>query len=61
MGILDNDPAKQGQRLYGSHLQVSSPETIANYDEPTVILRAGVYNHEIEQQLRAINPAVKTI
>ena len=61
VGILDNDPAKQGQRLYGSHLQVSSPETIANYDEPTVILRAGVYNHEIEQQLRAINPAVRTI
>ena len=46
--ILDNETLKQGQRLYGTSLMVSSPKILEELDSPTVILRAGVYNDEIK-------------
>jgi hypothetical protein len=53
--ILDNDPRKQGQRLYGTSLRVESPAVVANCDAPIVILKAGVYNDEIRRQLFGLN------
>jgi hypothetical protein len=62
IGLLDNDPQKHGQRLYGTELQVYAPEVLRNLDNPLVILRAGVYNAEIKSQiLDGINPATQFI
>jgi len=61
-GVLDNDPAKQGLRLYGTDLTVAAPASIAGTD-PThpaaVIVRAAHYTDEITEQLRAISPTVE--
>jgi SAM-dependent methyltransferase len=58
-GILDNDPQKQGKRLYGSSLTVHSPAILRGQDRPIVILRAGVYNAEIREAIVTdINPDV---
>ena len=55
--ILDNDPFKQGSRLYGSKLVVKSPKILKSVNSPTVILKAGTYNDEIKSQiLNNINP-----
>jgi SAM-dependent methyltransferase len=45
--ILDNSPIKQGKRLYGTNIKVFSPSILSNYKEPIVILKAGLYNKEI--------------
>jgi hypothetical protein len=49
--VLDNDPTKQGKRLYGTSLNVQSPRCLAKEKEPTVILRAGIYNKEIKADI----------
>ena len=49
--LLDNNVQKQGKRLYGTTLQVESPSVLAEIQNPAVILRAGVYNEEIKQQI----------
>jgi hypothetical protein len=49
--ILDNDPRKQGRRLYGTNLKVSSPTVLAAVKDPVVILKAGVYNDEIKKDI----------
>jgi hypothetical protein len=49
--ILDNSPLKQGQRLYGTDLKVHSPSILESYEKPTVILKAGLYNEEIKQDI----------
>lgn len=55
--LLDNDPRKQGRRLYGTSLMVSSPKCLKEAVNPHVILKAGVYNQEIKDDiLRNINP-----
>jgi hypothetical protein len=59
--LLDNDPNKNGRRLYGTSLKVESPQILAKIIDPVVILRAGVYNEEIKQQLHSINPLTKII
>lgn len=60
--ILDNDPMKQGKRLSGTALQVASPKVLAGVDDAIVILRAGVYNAEIQRDiLDNINPTVRFI
>jgi hypothetical protein len=57
--ILDNDPKKQERRLYGSKLMVYSPNTLRGASAPAVILRAGVYNNEIKEDiLKNINSDV---
>lgn len=49
--ILDNDPAKQDRRMYGTHFQVKSPAVLADETRPVVILCAGVYNNEIKTSI----------
>jgi len=49
--LLDNDPKKQGKRLYGTKFTVSSPQILTDIKEPVVILKAGVYNNEIKKDI----------
>jgi len=49
--LLDNDPNKQGKRLYGTTLMVQSPSTLKNEESASVILKAGVYNQEIKEDI----------
>jgi hypothetical protein len=49
--LLDNDPNKQGKRLYGTSLQVASPKILSSVTNPVVILKAGVYNQEIKSDI----------
>ena len=54
-GLLDNDPAKQGKRLYGSDLMVMDPKVIQELDSPIVILKASHYQDEIKEQILGLN------
>ena len=49
--ILDNDPKKQGRRLYGTNLKVRSPQILRNMGKVNVILRQGVFNKEIKKDI----------
>ena len=49
--LLDNDPNKQGKRLYGTNLFVQSPKILRDATKPIVILKAGVYNKEIKTDI----------
>lgn len=51
VSILDNDPIKQGRRLYGTNLVVQSPKVLNETATPIVILKAGIYNEEIKQDI----------
>ncbi len=56
--VLDNDPLKQGKRLYGTGLIVSSPQILKGKKKPVVILNAGAYSKEIKEDiLKNINPS----
>ena len=59
--ILDNNPDKEGARLYGTNLWVKRPSVIQGLPSPRVVLRQGAYNQEIEVQLLAINPSTVII
>lgn len=59
VSLLDNDPNKQGKRLYGTNLMVQSPKVLRDLLNPAVILKAGVYNQEIKEDILAnINRSV---
>ena len=51
VSLLDNDPNKQGKLLYGTDLKVDSPKVLAAESNPIVILKAGVYNKEIKDDI----------
>ena len=62
ISLLDNDPNKQGKRLYGTNLIVQSPRILKEIIYPIVILKAGVFNNEIKEDiLKNINPDVEFI
>jgi len=57
--ILDNDSKKLGKRLYGTSLKIQSPHVLKNGQTMVVILKAGIYNEEIKQDiLENINPNI---
>lgn len=59
VNILDNDANKQGRRLYGTNLVVQSPKVLRDVVSPIVILKAGIYNEEIKEDILVnINPMV---
>jgi predicted SAM-dependent methyltransferase len=60
-GILDNDPNKEGSRLYGTDLKVSNPSILKNLENILVVVKAGVYTDEIIKQLKDINLSIKII
>ena len=49
--LLDNDPDKQGKRLYGTNMIVKTPKIIKDIPSPIIILKAGVYNDEIKEDI----------
>ena len=60
VSLLDNDPNKQGRRLYGTNLMVQGPAVLRDMESACVILKTGVYNKEIKEQiLGSINPNVE--
>jgi hypothetical protein len=62
IGLLDNDTNKHGKRLYGGGINVYSPKKLKDYKRPVVILKAGVYNDEIKQDIiNNINSLVEFI
>lgn len=60
-GILDNNCAKHGRRLYGSTLITSSPQILSQINNPIVVIKAGPYTDEISMQVRHICPSVSII
>ncbi len=61
-GILDNSPTKRGRRLYGTRFIVSGPEILKGRKNAVVILRAGIYNQEIREDiLGKINADVRFV
>lgn len=57
--ILDNSPAKQGRRFYGTNFIVESPKVLRGKGKVYVILKAGIYNKEIREDiLKNINSKV---
>jgi hypothetical protein len=60
--LLDNDTKKEGKRLYGTTLISKSPKILKDIPEAIIILRAGVYNNEIKNDiLTNINPNITFI
>jgi len=60
--IIDNSQAKQNKRLYGTDLKVYSPSILKNEITPLVILRTGVFNSEIKNDIiNNINSSTKFI
>jgi hypothetical protein len=58
--LLDNNKSKQGKRLYGTDLVVADPKILSNDESPIVILRCGVFNNEIKNDiLKNINPTTQ--
>ena len=62
-GFIDNDPLKQGRRVYGTPSYVYSPDILAKYKGTTIclILYAGPYTEELKRQLDMIHPSIKYI
>ena len=60
--VLDRAPSKIGKIMYGSNLEVYSPEKITDKDNVMVITsHTGIYRKEIEKNLLLINPGVTLI
>jgi len=60
--ILDNDPHKIGNRLYGTNLTVRSPKMLQDIESPLVVLKAAQYTEEIKADiLTNINPNTRFI
>jgi hypothetical protein len=57
-GILDNDPMKQGKRLYGTKFLIESPACLSNVETPLVIVKTGIYDKEIKEGLLKTNPDI---
>ena len=55
--LLDNNSRKHDKRLYGTALTVQSPAVLADYENPLVILRSGVFNEEIKQGILSTHNA----
>jgi 2-polyprenyl-3-methyl-5-hydroxy-6-metoxy-1,4-benzoquinol methylase len=51
VGLLDNSTYKQGKRLYGTNLTVTSPDHLKGKEYLGIVLPMGNYEDEIIQQL----------
>ena len=62
LNVLDNDPKKQNNYLYGSKLKVKSPKILKDLKQPVVVLKAAMYTEEIMKDiLENINPNTRFI
>ena len=61
-GVLDNNPARAGRRLAGFRLSTARPaDVLTNATRPLVLLRQGVYDDEIEADLRRARDDVEVL
>ena len=62
-GFLDNDPSKQGLRIYGTDIMVYSPEILREFQHSKVcvILYAGPYTEELKIQLNLLHSGIEYI
>lgn len=60
-GLIDNAPAKQFRRLYGTELKVFPATALLGAKDPLVILNAGAHNSEIAEGLRAMRPDIRIV
>ena len=58
ISVIDNDPRKHGQRLYGSDLTVKPASILKDLQNPLVVVRSGAYTDEIRIGLLALNPNI---
>jgi predicted SAM-dependent methyltransferase len=56
-GILDNSIEKQGKRLYGSELNVLSPNILNGRSKIALVLPMGNYEYEVIEQLKDLQIA----
>lgn len=56
--IIDNSTLKQGQRLYGTRLSITTPTAVVGDTPAAVILKAGQYQQEVREQLQSLDPGV---
>jgi hypothetical protein len=62
INLLDNDVKKENKRLYGTNLISKLPKVLKDVPEALVVLRAGVYNEEVKQDILSnINPNITFI
>jgi hypothetical protein len=60
--LLDNSPAKQGCRLYGTELMARAPvDALADARNPLVVLNGGAHNAEIEASLKTLRLDVRVV
>jgi hypothetical protein len=60
--LLDNSPAKQGRRLYGTDLRVMAPSQILPQTrDPLVIINGGAHDAEMAAGLRALRPDTRIV
>ena len=59
INILDNDPKKMNNRLYGTNLIVHTPNILMYDESPSVIVKNGSYDKEISEQILELNPKAK--
>lgn len=59
--VLDNERTKHNRRLSGTSLICKPPAVIQEENNPLVILYMGVYENEISEQLKTLNPNCKII
>lgn len=62
-GFIDNDPLKQGKKLYGTGIMVYAPSTLSKYSSSqiSVILYAGPYTKEIQEDLNRFHSNIQYI
>ena len=62
VSLLDNDVKKENKRLYGTNLISKLPKILKDVPEALVVLRAGVYNEEVKNDILSnINPNITFI
>jgi hypothetical protein len=62
-GFIDNDPLKQGKKLYGTGIMVYAPSILSKYSSSqiSVILYAGPYTKEIQENLNGFHQNINYI
>jgi hypothetical protein len=62
-GFIDNDPLKQGLRVYGTPCTVYSPDILSQYTAESIccILYAGPYTQELQVQLNRLHPSLEIL
>jgi hypothetical protein len=60
-GFLDNDPSKQGRRLYGTNCQIYSFDKLSSMPNAKIYMNAGLYSTELTTQILSLQPTATII